>query len=174
MSGAVLLAIPRDFLWQGQVYKVCIRDFATEIAFAEWVKMEAGLTLARLRPRWPADFWMEQNRLLSSKIIGKQIQWGSEDVHQAVWSEEGIRHMLFLKMQRGAELEGGEVPTRELIDAIAADTTGATPEVPHPKYDELIKIMLEQDWPQREDAEKNLTSRPASNPPPASPLTPKV
>lgn len=173
MSDAALLAVPRSFEHKGNRYVVCYRDLFTELAFADWVKAEAGLTLARMRPRWPADFYAEQMRLLNSKIVSKQIQWGTPDVHAAYWSEEGQRHMLYLKMQRGAETEGGEPLERSLIDDIAKDTA---------KWQELLDILWQQDEPdffaalqkERKAAAKTTPSQPASSPPAAPDSTPKV
>ena len=175
MSDAALLGVPRSFEYQGKHYVVCHRDLFTELAFADWVKAEAGLTLARMRPRWPVDFYAEQMRLLNSKIISKQIQWGSPDVHAAYWSEDGQRHMLYLKMQRGAETEGGSPLERSLIDDIARTKDQG-------KWQELLDILWQQDEPdffaevqkERKAAAKMTPSQPGSPPPAAPDSTPKA
>jgi hypothetical protein len=138
MSDAAVLGIPRDFVFRGQTYKVSIRDFFTELAFADWVGAEAGLFLGRMRARWPAIIYQEQSKILNGKLASKGFSWGAEDVHQAYWSDAGRRQMLFLKMQRGAELEGGEPLTRDLIDEIAKDAA---------KWSELVDILWQQDEP---------------------------
>ena len=115
-----LLGVPVDFEFRGKLFKVAPRDLFIKISFADWCGIDAGLTLSRYRPHWPADFYDAQMRLLNSKIIGKQLRWGSEEVFNASWSEEGIRQLLYLKMMRGTE-KGGARPERELLDDIAED-----------------------------------------------------
>jgi len=131
-----LLGVPVDFEFRGKLFKVAPRDLFIKISFADWCGIDAGLTLSRYRPHWPADFYDAQMRLLNSKIIGKQLRWGSEEVFNASWSEEGIRQLLYLKMMRGAE-KGGARPERELLDDIAEDKA---------KYEELQAIMQRQDY----------------------------
>ena len=138
MSDAALLGVARDFVFRGQTYKVSFRDIFTELAFADWVGAEAGLFLGRMRARWPAVIYQEQAKILNGKVASKGFSWGADDVHLAYWSDAGRRQMLFLKMQRGAEMEGGEPLTRDLIDDIAKDA---------PKWQELVDILWQQDEP---------------------------
>lgn len=169
MSEAVLLAVPRPFQYKGKRYFVAVRDFMTELAFADWVMADAGLALARMRPRWPADFYAEQMRIFNGKIAGKQFRWNTQDVHDASWTDDGRRQLLYLKMKRGEE-NGGEPVDRSLLDTIASDTdkNGFSA-----KYDELLRIMMEQDYPflldqgaERTTAPENLShlAKPPSQP----------
>lgn len=132
-----LLPVPREYEYKGQVYQVCEIDFLLQRLFADWVSQEAGLALHRMKRSWPAELYNEQLRLLNTKIISKKLTWGSEDVYSAIWSEEGHRQLLFLKMKRGVELGGAE-PERELVDEIAKNTD---------KWQELTDILYQQDFP---------------------------
>jgi hypothetical protein len=168
MSNASLLGVARPFQFKGQVYKVAVRDFFAELAFADWCTAECALALSRLRPHIPADFHAEQMRIYNSKLAGKQYAWGSLDIHNACFSEAGQRHLLFLKMKRGEE-HGGAPVERELLDEIAKDKE---------KYAELERIMMEQDFSHllEEEAKKKTTANqnPQASPAAAPDLTPKV
>ena len=167
MSDASLIATPRRFEFKGRKFVVCPRDLATQWTFSDWVLAEAGLALARMKPRWPAEFYAEQMRIFNSKVAGKQFRWGSEEVHNASWSEEGQRELLYLKMARGQE-HGGEAVERDLLDDIASDEG---------KYAELVRIMMEQDYPfvlKGQDRSKETPSPPDSPLPPASDSTTKA
>lgn len=168
---AELLGLPEAFEFRGKRYLVAYRDLFIEIAFADWCAADAGLTLARLRPHLPADFYSEQARLYNSKLCGKQFRWGSEDVFNASWSDEGIRQLLHLKMMRGAE-KGGARLERELLDEIAKDKE---------KYAELQAIMQRQDYadffdPAKKEAKTESLNEqsvpPLDNPPQPPPLPP--
>lgn len=163
MSEAALLGVPRPFVYRGKNYSVAIRDFFIELAFADWVMAEAGLALDRMRPRWTANFFAEQNKAFNSQIVGKRIRWGSAEVHDASWSDEGQRQLLYLKMKRGEE-NGSEPVERELIDQIANDKDDSGES---PKYAELLRIMMEQDYPFL--LEQTKPKKPENPSPPASP-----
>ena len=135
---ADLLNIPCDFIWKGSTHKVCIRDYHIEAVFGDWVRTQAALDLWKLRTKVPADFYREQMELYNSKLAGRQFEWGSEDVRKASWSESGQRQMLWLKIQRGVE-KGGEPIERATIDEIATKEPA--------KWDELLNILYQQDYP---------------------------
>lgn len=132
-----LLGIPRDFEFQGKLFKVCPRDIFIEAQFADWCMRETMLTLERLQAHASSDFYERQQRIFSNKIAGKQFRWGNEEVNQAAWSEEGKRQLLWLKIMRG-QAKGGAVLQREAIDRIAENEA---------KWQELTDILHEQDYP---------------------------
>jgi hypothetical protein len=41
--------------------------------FCTCVVAEAGLTIARMKPHWPAEFYAERQRILNTKIAGKRF-----------------------------------------------------------------------------------------------------
>jgi hypothetical protein len=133
-----------DWHNNGKDYKLCKRDILIEGQFSDWVMREAALALARLRPHIPPEFYEAQIRLYSAKVCGKRFRWESEDVNSALWSEEGRRHMIWLKMKRG-EQKGGAFIRREELEDIAndqtADENGLT------RWNCLEDIFYQQDHP---------------------------
>ena len=132
-----LLGVCRDFEFQGSKYKVPPADLHVIAHFCDWVVAEAGRTLARMKPQWPAEFYAEQMRMLNTKIAGKRFGWGSEDTNSAVWSDDGHKQLLWLKITRGQE-KGGAPIERETLDLIAKDKA---------KWEELTDILYQQDFP---------------------------
>jgi hypothetical protein len=161
---ADLLGVCRPYQWKGQTLMVAHRDLFVEAVFGDWCAAEAGLLLARLRPRVPADFYAEQMRLYSAAIAGKHFTWDSSAVIDASTTEPGRRHLLWLKIMRGAEKGGAKIP-REEIDEIARD-----PE----KWQELLDILWQQDYPdffRQVQAERGTTTPP---PPASTPVSPET
>lgn len=140
----MLLGTIADWSYNGKDYKVCKRDLLIESQFCDWVMREAALSLARLKPYVPPEFYEAQMRHYSTKVAGKRFRWDSEEVNSALWSEEGKRHMIWLKIMRGQE-KGGATLRREEIDALAANTN--TDENGLTKWNELEDILYQQDHP---------------------------
>lgn len=162
MSGE-LLGLFADFTWKGRLYKIAPRDIATESMFGDWCAAEAALKLARIKANVPADIYLVQMREYAELIAGHGFDWGSAAVHNSFWTEPGRRHMLWLKIQRGASKGGGSGIERPEIDQLAEDRS---PEG-KAKWEELLGIMYRQDEPDFFAAlEKERQER---APPPASP-----
>lgn len=156
---ADLLGTPRPFVHRDKTYQVCPRDLTTRTMFAQWVRNQAALELWKLKATAPPDFYREQMEIYNSKLVGKEMEWGSRDVHLAYWSESGQKHMLWLKMKRG-EQKGGDFVTPDFIEEIAQDAE---------KWEELKLIMWEQDDPAffaqwQEEAKKTPLNAPSSPP----------
>lgn len=132
-----MLNLTTPFEFKGKRYQVARRDITVQALFSSWVKSEAALEVWRLKATAPTDFYAEQNKLFADKLHTKQFKWGTTTCHQAYWSDEGQRQILWLKMKRG-ETKGGAAIERETLDKIAEDTE---------KWNELLQIMWEQDEP---------------------------
>lgn len=159
---AQLLGMPRDFEFGGKRYKISARDLHVEAQFAEWCKTEAGLDVWRMRAAMPPDFCAEQQKIYADKVHRKKFKWGLPDVHEVYWTEEGQKHILWLKMKRGEE-KGGDPIERVILDDIAKNKA---------KWDELLLILWEQDEPDffADLKEKGIVKGKPTTPPPSSPL----
>lgn len=133
-----LLPAEVDWEYNGKHYKVCKVDLHIESQICNWVTQEAALALERLAPPTTSPaFYEQQMRLFNTKIFGKKIQWGSEEVDSAVWSVDGKKQLLWLKIMRGAQ-KGGASIRREDLDKVAEDSD---------KWQQLVDILYQQDYP---------------------------
>lgn len=139
-----LLNLPTDWIDEEKTYKVCRRDIYIMSQFADWVMREAALSIHRLQPHVPPDFYEQQIRLFNLKVAAKQFRWGSEDVNTAAGSEEGRRQMIWLKIMRGQQ-NGGAPIQREKIDEIAEDTRKDSNGIT--RWQALVDILYQQDYP---------------------------
>jgi hypothetical protein len=162
MSDAAAAGIPATFDFGGRTLEVSPRTLRCELHFANWAEAEGLRALKRHRRDLGEEEYQRQMDAWRRDCGAHLYDFGSPLCHAALFTRAGLKKMLLLKIQAaeaqhaGAHGANGAAPADEhLLDRIAADRE---------KWDELVAIMMRQDWPelrQEAGAEGDPTPAPA-------------
>jgi hypothetical protein len=143
VTDADVAGVPTPFQFAGQTYQVHPRTLHIELLFQTWAEQQALRAIQRHRSNLGEQDYQVAIDGWRRDVGACLYAFGQNLCHRALLSPAGMRYMIFLKLARGAK-DGGPPVDQQLVDRMAQDRG---------KWDEVVEIMMQQDFPQAEDKE---------------------